>query len=176
MLRVEKVTRKTKDYRRVLREYEISFPKNERIPNWLLLWMSYRKSVDFLAFYDHGMFCGFCYLIHDQNITFIIYLATNSTLRSKGYGSKMLDWIAENTKGTILLTMEEVDEKYDNYRQRVRRRAFYLKNGYQDTKLKVRERGEIYHIFSRRGNFSKQDYQQLIKKLSFGWMKTEFQP
>ena len=42
-------------------------------------------------------------------------------------GSKILEYVKNNyDKYNILLCYEEVDEKYDNYEERVKREQFYL--------------------------------------------------
>ena len=67
MLKVKVVNSRLKEYKNILNLYKESFPKNERLPIWLLNIMSKRTCVDFLAFYDNNIFCGFSYLIHNNN-------------------------------------------------------------------------------------------------------------
>jgi GNAT superfamily N-acetyltransferase len=63
-------------------------------------------------------------------MTFVLYLATDESIRSKGYGSKMLKWIVENARRTVVLNIETVEKAYENYEQRLKRQKFYIKNGF----------------------------------------------
>lgn len=172
MLQVKIVNSKLNEYKKVLRIYKESFPTNEKLPMWILRLMSKRKSVDFLAFYDEDVFCGFTYLIHNKNTTFVFYLAIDESIRSKGYGSKILNWIVNDNKGNnIVLNIETVDEKYDNYQQRISRQKFYFKNGFVDTKYKLINSGYIYDVLYKGHNFSKSEYETLVRAFSFGLVR-----
>ena len=103
MLKVKVVNSRLKEYKNILNLYKESFPKNERLPIWLLNIMSKRTCVDFLAFYDNNIFCGFSYLIHNNNITFILYLAIDTSIRSKGYGTKILNLISNNKQNNSII-------------------------------------------------------------------------
>lgn len=169
MLEAKIVTSKLKEYEKVLSIYEEAFPKNEKLPKWLLTLMAKRKFVDFLAFYDEGIFCGLTYLIHYKNTCFVLYLAIDRSIRSKGYGTKILNWIVDNNKSNnIVLNIETVDKKYDNYKQRLDRQRFYLKNGFMDTEYKLEEKGDIYDVLYKGKTFVKTEYEELIKKFSYG--------
>ena len=45
-----------------------------------------------------------------------------------------------------MLCIEEVDEKYDNYKQRVHRKNFYLRNGFQEMGFKYVEKDVKYEM------------------------------
>ena len=45
-----------------------------------------------------------------------------------------------------MLCIEEVDEKYDNYKQRVHRKNFYLRNGLQEMGFKYVEKDVKYEM------------------------------
>lgn len=172
MLEVKNVNSKLNEYEKILQIYKESFPENEKIPVWLLKIMAKRTSVDFLAFYDENIFCGFTYLIYNKNTTFVFYLAIDKNIRSKGYGSKILNWIIENNKeNCIVLNIETVDTKYNNYEQRLSRQKFYLKNGFVDSKYKIIDKYEIYDVLYKGSNFSKSEYEELFKKFSFGFVR-----
>ena len=67
-----------------------------------------------------------------------------------------------------MLCYEEVDPKYQNYEERVSRKAFYYKHGFIDNKIKTNEYGVIYetaYIGSHLVSFSK--YLEIFK-LVFG--------
>lgn len=172
MLKVKVVNSRLKEYKKILNLYKESFPKNERLPIWLLNIMSKRTCVDFLVFYNNNIFRGFSYLIHNNNITFILYLAIDTSIRSKGYGTKILSLISNNKQNNnIILNIETVSNKYVDYKQRLNRQKFYFKNGFVDTKYKLVDSGNIYGVLYKGNNFSKSEYEKLLKTFSFGFIK-----
>ncbi len=61
--------------------------------------------------------------------------------RSKGYGSKILTHLkSQHPKENIFLEIEEVVEEADGYAQRVRRQAFYEKNGFTKTNILMKSK------------------------------------
>ena len=172
MLEVKNVNSKLNEYKKILQIYKDSFPENEKMPMWILNLMAKRTSVDFLAFYDENIFCGFTYLIYHKNTTFVLYLAIDRNIRSKGYGSQILNWIIENKKeNLIVLNIETVDNKYNNYEERFIRQKFYFKNGFVDTKYKMIDKDDIYDVLYKGSNFSKSEYEELFKQFSFGFVR-----
>lgn len=168
MLEVRRINKKLREYEKVTEIYKKSFPENEKLPIWLLNIMSKRRCVDFLAFYDENIFCGFTYLITNKNTTFVLYLAIDDSIRSKGYGSQILNWIVNNKQNNIVLNIETVSDEYDNYEQRVSRQKFYLKNGFVDTKYKIVDKNDVYDVLHKGDDFSKSEYEQLFRDFSFG--------
>ncbi len=151
------------------------FPENEKLPTWLLTLMAKGKNVDFLAFYDDNTFCGFTYLIHYKKTSFVLYLATDKNIRSKGYGRQILNWITnKNEFSNTVLNIETVDEKYDNYEQRLSRQKLYFKNGFVDSGYKIEDKGDIYDVLYKGDVFDKEEYESLIKKFSFGLLPVKF--
>lgn len=171
MLEVKKIDKKLNEYKKIIEIYKKSFPKNEKLPVFLLNIMSKRECVDFLAFYDNDTFCGFTYLVNDKNMTFVLYLAVDDSIRSNGYGSKIIRWIINNKKDNIVLNIEEVDKQYNNYEQRLIRQKFYLKNGFIDTGYNIKDREDIYDVLYKGNNFIKKEYENLIKSFSFNFIQ-----
>lgn len=173
-MKAEFVTKKLPDYKNLMEIYQSAFPHNEKIPVWLLLIMSKRKCVEFLAFYDEGTFCGFTYIIHHDKTTFIMYLATDARVRSKGYGKKILRMISERFPlNNIVLNIETVDKGSDNYEQRLSRQNFYLNNGFKQAGFKIYDKKNIYDVLYNGTSFSKEEYEKLMKKLLFGFMSVK---
>ena len=97
------LSRKLHEYKDVCRLMKTAFPQNEQIPMWLLRVLAFRKSVNFRAFYDDDQFCGVLYTADDNKYIFVLYLAVNDLIRSKGQGTKILDWLKQNTEKIIVL-------------------------------------------------------------------------
>ena len=85
---------------------------------WLLNVLAFRKSVNFKAFYDDDQFCGVLYTAEDNKYIFVLYLAVNDLIRSNGYGTKILDWLKENTEKIIVLNVESLNPSAPNALQR----------------------------------------------------------
>jgi len=95
-------SRKLYEYKDVCYLMRTVFPQNEQIPMWLLRVLAFRKNVNFRAFYDDDQFCGVLYTAEDNKYIFVLYLAVNDRIRSKGYGTKILDWLKQNTEKEFL--------------------------------------------------------------------------
>ena len=83
-LKAVAVSKKLKEYKEIKSLMCRAFPKNEQIPMWLLHILAIRKSVEFSAYYDEDLFCGISYTVRNEELVFILYLAVNDKIRSKG--------------------------------------------------------------------------------------------
>lgn len=159
-LKAVAVSKKLKEYKGIKSLMCRAFPKNEQIPMWLLHILAIRKSVEFSAYYDEDLFCGISYTVSNEELVFILYLAVNDKIHSKGYGSAILQCIKQRfSNKAIALNIEPLDPKSDNYAQRIKRFEFYLKNGFVDTH---------YQILATTTQFPIKEYKLTIKQLSFG--------
>ena len=61
-----------------------------------------------------------------------------------------------------MLCIEEVDEKYDNHKQRVHRKNFYLRNGLQEMGFKYVEKGVKYEMLYVGEKLSSKVYDELM--------------
>lgn len=171
-LKVEKVTNKFKDKKKIKEILKYSFSKEELMPFFMMILMSKMDSTDFLAFYDNEILCGFTYMATYNSTTFIIYLAVNRELRSRGYGSKILNKIEKMySNNKLVLFIDRCDlEKTDNM-IRNRRKRFYLTNGYKETNYLIDSTKEFQEILIKNGEFNKEEFLQFMKKYSNGTMK-----
>ena len=90
-----KKVRKGNIRKKVKEIYNSSFPKEERIPFWMMFFTSFTNTTDFFAFYDDDTLIGFTYMAEVNNILFIMFLAVDENTRCKGYGSKILNLIKQ---------------------------------------------------------------------------------
>jgi hypothetical protein len=158
-LRVETVTRKNKDFKRVKELLITSFPKEQLLPLWLLLLSAKAKETDFLSFYDEEVLCGFAYVTTIGDISFVVYLAILPSMRSKGYGSAILNKIQSMHKAhKMLLYIDRCDEKALDYEKCLKRKQFYIKNGYMETGYLVETRKVIQEILIKNGVFDKEEF------------------
>ncbi len=170
-MEIKKITRK--NYKEAKKILENSFPKNELLPPLLLYIISKRKNIEYKGYYDNETFIGISYIIKSKKEVYILYLAVNNKIQSKGYGTKILTQIKENNQDKeLILDIEPLDKTANNYTQRQKRYKFYQKNGFYNTQNYLIE--DInYLILSTNKNFKKETLQKLIKKNLFYTPKIE---
>lgn len=176
-LRAAAVNRKMKAYQEVIRLLKTAFPVEEQYPVWFLRLLALRKEVDFLAFFEGEQFVGLTYTLQCDRMVFVLYLAVNPEVRSKGCGTAILSWLKTHFAGkSLTLNIEPLDPKAENYDQRVKRFSFYAKNGFRDTGLCVKDGDDQYAVLCDAGAFQPEVYRKLLEKMSFGMIKPEICP
>lgn len=165
-------SRKLYEYKDVCYLMRTVFPQNEQIPMWLLRVLAFRKNVNFRAFYDDDQFCGVLYTAEDNKYIFVLYLAVNDRIRSEGYGTKILDWLKQNTEKITVLNVEAINPSTENALQREKRISFYNQNGIFDTECRFIDEGETYSVLvSDIEHFNSKEYETLLSRFSFGTYK-----
>lgn len=141
----------------------------------LLRLLALRKIVDFIAWYEKGIFCGVSYLVSDEHCVFILYLAVNDDIRSRGYGSRILSEVKKRyAHKNIFLNVERPDDHAKNALQREKRITFYEKNGFHKTNAFIHDGSQDYLVMSLHESYHIDDYKHLLKRFSFGFLKTDF--
>lgn len=149
--------------------YNSAFPKKERLPWGLLQLWATLKRADLTAYYDDDTFCGFTFSVTKADCFYVMFFAVTEHLRGQGCGSAILKYIKQANLGkTIFLVAELPDAAAPNYAQRIKRLAFYKKNGFYDTGLNGREVGGIFRVLSSTGTITAKAYRQVFMKLTFG--------
>lgn len=147
---------KYKDYFRsnhkneVRKIYMNSFLKNERFPFFLLKHCSKEKNVIFNEILDNDKTIGMEYIIECSDFVYLMYLAIDKNKQGNGYGSKALDDLKRRHK-TLILIIERPDRKIID--DRIKRKKFYLKNGFYETNKFIEDNGIQYEILC-----TKKDY------------------
>lgn len=164
---VEKVlgSRRKREIKQI---YMSSFQKEERMPFVLMLLMSCLRNTQFLAFYDQKTLCGLVYMASLGKQTFIMFFAVEEGLRSKGYGSSILNTVQTlYPENKIIVSIEPCCGKTENMEQRLRRRAFYIRNGYQETGYFMKLAGQEQEILIKNGVFEKRKFIGFFMLYSF---------
>ncbi len=155
---IEKV-RKSKKKQEIKAIYTSAFPKKDRMPFWMMILMSYLWNTEFLAFYNGNVLCGFAYMASIEKITFVMFFAVPENLRSKGYGSQILTEIQSlHPKNKIIISIEPCDENAEDIELRLRRKRFYLKNGYSETEYFIKLGGKKQEVIIKNGVFKKREF------------------
>lgn len=160
-LRAEYIKKSMTDYEQIIEIYKSSFPKVERFPVWLLRIISHLRGINSIAFYDGNNLCGFSYFLVNEKTVFILFLAVNDKIRSKGYGSQIIRWIKDNYPNReIFLDAEKPDENAGNNHQRMKRIEFYQRNGIYRTDHSFTYDNVTYEILCTDKNFSEEEYNE----------------
>ena len=167
-MNVKKVKLGHSDVKRI---YFESFPKSERMLFPLMVAMSKLWNTDFLGFYEEDTLCGFIYLAHNRKIVFVMFFAVDAALRSKGFGSAILQEIQKKypTK-KIIISIEPCDETAPDIEIRKKRKAFYLRNGYKETGYMIKLAGVVQEIIIANGEFNKSQFKRFFVLYSNGTM------
>lgn len=138
--------------------YYHAFPKNERRPFPELIDRRLGDTEAF-CFYDADLFVGMAAVMNSPDITHIVYLAIDDDLRGRGYGSKALALLHDFYNGKrIMVDIERPDGTSENESQRLQRKQFYLRAGYEETPVKYEWVNEKYEILSFGGQISEAEY------------------
>lgn len=166
---LKEVNRNNPEYKQIRHLYKAAFPLSERAPFFMLARKAKQRNVDWWGIFDDKTWIGFFYVLNGPDLTYVFYFAVSEKERGKGYGSHALAALKEKYKGNrIFLAIEEVVETAPNYMERVKRRQFYQKNGFEDLHAGLREGTVIYELLGIGGTVSKQEYKQLISR----WLGT----
>ena len=120
--------------------YLSAFPKEERFPFWILEECSKEDNSDLNVVLDNDKFVGMCYIVNCDGAYYLMYLAVQEELRNKKYGSKILEDLKEKYKTLFLSVDIPTDETS------IKRKNFYLKNGFYDTNKYYEDTGVWYEI------------------------------
>ena len=111
--------------------YPLAFPRVDKFAFDAMCRFAEGGGAEFTAYLDEGKFCGFSFTLKADRYLFVLYLAMNPELRSRGYGSRVLQSLAADNPGIdMVLDIELPYEDAPNAEQRYRRRAFYERNGF----------------------------------------------
>ena len=174
MLQYFEVTKKSPWLPQVKALYESAFPANERIPIKHLLDDKIKR--EFWAFFGKAdgasgaapMFCGFSNSISHGDITNIVYFAVVPELRSRGYGSKILQAIREkhpDTRIVVDIEVEEDSKDAEELERRNRRREFYTRNGFDSSPVDYVWQGEHYRLLSAGGIVTEKEFRDFWKEI-----------
>lgn len=163
-IRAEKVKLNSAEIKRL---YLDAFPREERMPFPMMVAMSKLWNTEFWGFYDGETLCGLTYLAFNGKILFVMFLAVNESLRSKGYGSAILQEIKNRYPGKkIIITIESCDELVPDIEMRKRRKEFYLRNGFKETGYMIKLAGVVQEVIVANGEFEKKEFRSFFARYS----------
>lgn len=163
-LKTVEITQDFVDMAKLKKLNKEAFPDEEReeITNFL----EYVKqgACNFLAFYDKNIFIGFTLLALNQNTAYICFLAVDSKMRSKGYGSDILNILKEKyLNRQLVLSIERTDEDCENIAQRKARKQFYFHNNFKEAGVNLSYNGLNLEVLFCGEQFDTNSYASLFK-------------
>ena len=156
--------------------YERSFPPEEQIPLPELLRSAEAPEVSFVAWADpalptdearatHVVALTYSFAFHD--LFYLGFLAVDGRTRSTGYGSRILTYFAKRYASVPqLLEIEPMTREAANYQQRVRRLAFYERNGFTVTNMITHEADQTYRVLTRNGIVTPQRLEEALNSVT----------
>ena len=120
--------------------YLNAFPIEERFPFWILEECSKENNSTLYAILDNHEFIGMSYIVNCDESYYLMYLAVEPNLRNKKYGSKILSDLKERYK-ILFLSIDKPNDEMS-----IRRKKFYLKNGFYDTNKYYEDTGVCYEV------------------------------
>ncbi len=147
--------------------YNTAFPADERAPFRMLMRGARKENIDFFSCLDGNEWVGLLYIVNYLDMSYIFYFAVDESKRGKGYGTAILHAAQQKYSGRrLFLAIEEVDEKYANYHQRLNRLHFYEKAGFIRSGQKMQEGKVIYDLMGIGGRVSNKEYRKLIRSFA----------
>ncbi len=167
-LTIKRVTKRLENYKEIKEFMKRVFPKEELLPMWILKLLTKMKNYNFNAYYDNDLFVGILFTIEDKDTLFIFYIAVNDKIQSKGYGTKLLqDLFLKYPDKPVSLFIETMDEKdANNYEQRIKRLAFYERNGFVQTGIKVGIKKTFIDLLATDKNIDFKSTKKLLKLMN----------
>ncbi|MCD8309462.1 MAG: GNAT family N-acetyltransferase [Clostridia bacterium] len=164
MITLTDVTKDKKHLKQVKRLYKTAFPANERPPFAMILNKAKKGKGELFAAETNGSFVGFAKTITHKQTVYIGFLAVDSAVRGSGYGSDILTEIKQRYNNKkIILCMEELDTSAKNHEERVKRKNFYKRNGFNLSGVKSVEAGVRYDILVHGDEISYEEFADLMK-------------
>lgn len=128
--------------------YFEAFPKNERFPFWILKHSIKKGKAILNSIVDNNRVIGMEYIVDCDDSFYLMYFAINKELRNNNYGTKALEDLNEKYK-TVFLSIEKPKDELSQ-----RRKNFYLRNGFYETKKYCTEAGVDYEILCNNKNYN----------------------
>jgi len=176
-INLRQLTQDDDNYSKVIDLYKKAFTTAKRVPTWLLKFKLRKGKTGFSVVYDDNTWIGLIYTTEYKGIVLVHFLAITESCRSGGYGSKVIDKMKTmHTGKRIILNIETLDKEEKNYQQRIRRKAFYEKNGFRSSGYIVKEPGEKLEMLIFGGSISKEEIEAIYENLFGSYLGFLFRP
>lgn len=140
-----------------------AFPPSERMSLDEIFLFASKTCTDVLGIYDENIPVGFAVLVKNDKCGYVYFLAIDKNMRSKGYGGAAIRKIVTDYADLqIILDFEEIRMDAENIEQRMRRKNFYLHNGFYETGHYTLMEGERFEVVCSREKLNQESFKRLI--------------
>ncbi len=151
-----------KDWKKIKQLYKTAFPRYERKPLWIVRMKHRKGEADIWVIDQDGEFAGFAITVNELDMVLLDYFAISGDKRNSGLGGKALQLLQEKYDGKrFFLEIECEDDSADNAAERVRRKAFYLRNGMSELGVKANVYTVDMELLGYNCYVSFEDYEKL---------------
>lgn len=143
--------------------YKRAFPRTERPPSFMF--KRSMKKIKIYSLVDDNILQGMMMVTEHNGMVYLDYFAIMESFRSSGIGSLALNLLFDLYPGKrIALSIEGVDDpKSRNTEERVKRKNFYLRNGFEDSGLCLSLiTGPDMEILCKNGTISYEEYKNIL--------------
>ena len=161
----------------VYRLYRKAFPVSERKPFSVIRNMFQKGSVDVWRFTRDGKFAGLVTTVNGKENILIDYLAVDENQRGKGIGGEILQQMKAHygDKG-LFLEIESTWESGDDQQQRLCRKRFYEKCGFQSMEVSVWLFGVKMELMGLDCELSYEQYRAFYRDYNSPWAAEHIKP
>ena len=154
--------------------YVHAFPAAERKPFYMIRKKQAEGSMEILSIEnDTGDFLGLAITILYKDIVLLDYFAVDDNQRNNGAGSSALRMLLERYLGKrFLLEIEAPDIPSENTPERIRRKAFYLRNGMAVMPFRVNFFGIVMEILTNGPQVTFDEYHAIFTNLFTPWIES----
>lgn len=145
---------------------EEAFPPSERMSFDEIFDFASKTNTDVLGIYDEKIPAGFAVLLKNAECGYVYFLAIDHRMRSKGYGGAAIQkMMMVYPDLQLVLDFEVIDENAKNNEQRLRRKNFYLRNGFHETGNYTMLRDERFEVVCNGGELNRTALKNLLSIL-----------
>ena len=158
------IDRNAADLKQIRKLYNSSFPGDERIP-FTHLMNTLGKDRIMQAYYEYEALVGLTVVFLTDDVAYLSYICVEPALQDQGYGTEILKSVMDEYHDCrIVIDIEESYRDDPDKEDRLRRRAFYIRNGFETTEMYYVFYGVEYELLSWNGTISWEDWQKTIHK------------
>lgn len=157
--------------------YHRAFPKGERKPFLVMLDLRKRGKTDVWCMLEGNKFAGFASTINDTDLILIDYLAVCKGKRGKGFGTMALQALkAAYPEQGLFVEIESVFDEGADKEERLKRKSFYLHNGFEDMKVLADVFGIPMELMAWHYQMYFQDYYRFYHDNYSPWAASHIKP
>lgn len=153
--------------------YETAFPIQERKPFGFMEMLAAQGKMEMLAIMDEERFVGLAIVLLAGEAVILDYFAIDPSMRNCGHGGKALGMLVNRYRDQrMILEIEVEDPQAENALERVKRKAFYMRNGIKETGVYAHVYHTDFELLSADGNLTYEEYVQAMKaSMGAAWVE-----